>query len=187
MGADGGLTWMSVRDPTKNRIARAVSLVGPLGYLNNKWRDEDYAYVKAHPQDFENCLIARYGTDLDHDGMRELYEILAYMEEDARTFEEIALDIATRPDWQMFDMGTFEQAVFRACDWSAWYDYHRVSYYWSDRDRVIAERPAKRVRVADEANLARLAAVRTMTVNDWTAELKRLLRWEKYHTVETWT
>jgi len=186
MGADGGLTWMYVREEAKWQ--RAVNLLAPLGYFDAKFRDEDSAYIREHrPFDHKVVLVARYGTDLDHDGMREVYEILAYMEDDERTFEEVALDIATRPDWLMFSMETFEQAVMRTCDSSAWYDYFRIGRYWSDRDAVIAERPAKRIRVGTEAGLKHLGIIRNMKVDDWTAELKRLLHWERYETVETWT
>jgi hypothetical protein len=186
MGADGGLTWMSVRDPKK--LDRAKALITPLGFLDAKFRDEDHEYIDKHkPVDWTTDIVARYGTDLDHDGMRELYEILAYFENDERTFEEVALDIATRPDWMMFQMDTFEQAVMRACDWSSWSDYHRLSPYWSDHNQVIAERPTKRAVVASEEALKRLEPIRHMKVEDWVAEVKRLVKWDRYNTVETWT
>jgi hypothetical protein len=186
MGADGGLTWMSVHETKK--LDRAKLLIQPLGILDDKMRDEDHRYIdEHHPIDWSTDIVARYGTDLNHDGMRELYEILAYMEDDSRTFEEVALDIATRPDWQMYQMGTFEKAVHRLCDWSSWYDYHGFSPFWSDRAKVIEERPSKRLKVASEEALQRLDDIRHMKVVDWTAELKRLLVWERYGTVETWT
>jgi hypothetical protein len=186
MGADGGLTWMSVRDPKK--LDRARELITPLGILDDEWRNEDHEYIDKHkPIDWSSDLVARYGTDLDHDGMRDLYEILAYIEIDLRTFEDIALDIATRPEWQMFQMSTFEKAIHRACSPSSWYEYHRLSPYWSDHNRVVEERPANRVKVASEDALQRLGVARRMRVNDWEAELKRLLYWERYGSVETWT
>jgi hypothetical protein len=188
MGADGGLIWMEVREPKK--LSRVHDLLAPFRWFTTTFRDEDSEWIKKHPKeiDFKACIVTRYGTDLEHDGIHDLYEILAYMEDgDTRTFEDIILDLATRPDYEMYDLDTLDEALLLAVSWSSWYDYQRSGIHNSDYQETLNTRANKRLRLADEEHLQRLGVLRHLTVDAWGAELKRLLKWSRYHIVETWT
>ena len=189
MGADGGLIWMEVREPKK--LSRVHELLAPFEWFSTEFRDEDSEWLRKNPKeiDFKACIVTRYGTDLnDRDGIHDLYEILAYMEDgDTRTFEDIILDLATRPDYEMFQLDKLEECLWLGFDQSSRYDYRGIQPFHSDYQETLNTRADKRLRLADEEHLQRLGVLRHLTVDAWGTELKRLLKWGRYHTVETWT
>jgi hypothetical protein len=177
MGADGGLCWIQLRRPGDRELA--YTLIEPLGLVGGDYRDEDWAYLKAHPEIGETSLISRYGSFLDNQGIHELRGILSSGSDDGRTFEDVALDLATRPEWQMYDLTPVEGAVLRTCAWSVWVDY-------TERRNATYREEGRATQIGE--GLTQLGALRSLRVSDWVREIRSLLvNWEHPEMAETWT
>lgn len=179
MGADGGLNWMLLKVPASRE--RAASLVYDLGLLATNWRDEDTEWEQENPLP-SDAVVSRYGTDMEHSGMEDLRDILYEIEDDPRTFLEVAEDLATRPEWQMYQLTPLEEAVLRHCSWSVWYDYR---YRGNRFDEARRYESCRADRIME--GVKHLEDITNMSVQAWAEELKKLLHWETAYSVETWT
>lgn len=185
MGADGGLTWMKIRSPEYNE--RIMQLLNPLSIIENQFRDEDYDHLNDLYK--ENCLISRYGTDLQYDGLEELNYILDVIEDtDSNTFEFIALDLATRPMWQLnsFSLNTLENVIMRSCSWMFWSDLNYNTNYCFDLSKRNLISDQKRTEEMIKG-IESLGILKDMSISSWAEELKKMLYWKQVGSIETWT
>ncbi len=187
MGADGGLNLVRLKDPSKRD--RAVELIAPLGLLDYSWRDEDEEYIKNNPLP-DDIILSKYGTDMSHCGMRDLYYIFAEFEPEYRndwlfgiywTFEDIVLNLMTCPEWQLFNLSTLERQIIRQCSNEMYYKYvQKEDFMWRE---FYQPEPIER----DMKYIESLKDIWKMTIGDWVSELKELLYWKNVAVVETWT
>ncbi len=182
MGADGGVNWMCLKKSEYSKLA--ISLLQPLQLLNDNWRyGEDFDFdtiVDAFPS---NCITSTYGTDRDIQGLDDLRDILGdeEIENDLRTFEEVAEDLATRPEWQMYKLSELEKLILYICGYTVWYNYCYV--YRVNRDPMNDENRMKTIM----EDIDHLGDLRNILVKDWARWLKNLLDWEHVGMIETWT
>ena len=165
MGASGGLSWIKIKELSK--ADRVSELICPIFWLCQKWHDEDYDYLDKIPL---NCLVSRNGDFLgdDYDILQDLANILKdpIPEEQDLTFEELTLDLATRPTWQY---GSLDESNYG------------LSYL---QIRMIK---ALKWRGPLELNLEHLGAIRHLLIQDWIKELRSYLDYKNVNSIETWT
>lgn len=177
MGADGGLCWMSLRDAQQHQ--RVTELLEPLTLLSNTWHDADWEWVRMHPPP-ANTFVTSYATGNSHQGLLTLRRILSEENElEPLTFEDLALDLATRPWWQLHQLTALEEVLLIALSWGDWYE---TRFGREFRQAFDQERPGRVV-----AGLHTLGKIRTMPIADWVLALKSLLQWQKPTVIETWT
>lgn len=173
MGADGGITWVKVKDSKYQK--RAQDLISILG-LYESHRDEHSEWIRENglPYPSNVILTADYGTDLNHYGMMTVRDILEEEYDCDLTFSELLEDLATRPEWQMFNLFRIELAILRVC----WLDYE-YGYYTKHPCNDRLEKIFKQSHYFD--------SVKDMKVSDWVDELKKILVMGSFDQVETWT
>lgn len=177
MGADGGISWLVMND-VKNRDRIAELLVPLKACVCGDIRDETWEWLKENDPGPKAWLIP-YGTDMeDYPYARDISTAIGEELEEPRddTFEDIAIDLATRPLWQMFSVSTVEKLVYFACT-------HDDPWCFSEFDVRYDERRTKDIL----DGLDDLGAIRNMSLFDWAIELSTKLDWKNYHIVETWT
>ncbi len=166
MGAEGGVNWMRLRkggvgyDRCRELLKPFWAIWGEGTGRTNEHRD----WLEAHPEfSAPEYVVAYYGTDVRLDGMRTLHDIL--LNEDERenldyTFEEVWLDLRTRPTWQAgeFDRTALEELLYQC-------------FTWRTNEEVF------------EA----LGPLRTVTVRAWITEMDRIVIRNSYSSAETWT
>lgn len=160
-------------------VARANQLLEELGFFTDQWRDEDYAYEKENSLP-SPAVVAKHGTDCSRSGMFDLRDILGNTDSTSLTFEEIAMDLATCPEWQLYQLPYLQKQIL--------YQVSRTDYgFYCDR---YSENPCKN----DEARLERikegmkrLGTLLPLSVAEWMGELKEILKWREVISVETWT
>lgn len=175
MGCDGGITWMRTWSDTDGEIARRY--IKPLGVLDDELRNEDWKYIKEHLLD-RHVIYARYGTDLEHRGLLDVQEILqsGKLHNDKRTFEEIALNIATCEDWEVFQFSKLEKLLFKSL---TYYSYNEIEY-WS--------RQNYRLKSCEKSMQRILCELQHVKVCDWAHQLyASILDWDNCKIVQTWT
>ncbi len=182
MGADGGLSWMFLHDVKDD--GRVCDLLRPLHFFTNIRRGESYEWLEKNPLG-PLAIIVPYGTDLwGHPDFRDLKEVLDSIEEggpeakEGTTFSDMALEIATRPEWGTYSFSELELWVFRGCAYCLVDAYRPYGYGKRDEDRRFSE-------IIE--GIPDLGELQDMKVIDWARELKQKLRWTEYHSVETWT
>lgn len=162
---------------------RAIRLIAPLGFLVSEWRTEDYEHLRKYKTFEEGKVIAsKYGTDMDHSGMEDLRDLFLNYEADARTFDEVALDLGTRAEWEMYELTEIEKAVLRTVSYKD-YSIFVERYPRSTSTLFVDDRRPNRI----TDGLVGLGILRDMKVDDWVTELKSILDWKHFHQVETWT
>lgn len=186
MGADGGLSWVFLRD--LKHEARAKELLSGLGLygFHGDLRDESWEWLQENPLS-PLAIVLPYGTDMDHwPDAADIRDLLDHQEEELCsedvprdiTFEGLALDVATRPMWRMWGLTKLERLVIEHCSWRMRYAFNFNGYKPSEeafRTESIVE------------GLDSLGAIRNMRVRDWYAELRVMVDWKNYESVETWT
>lgn len=177
MGADGGISWVTLKKEEDRvrvfELLEALSLVGFTSFRDetSEWLDENHV---------ERAIFIPYGTDLyDHFSARDVAEMLEEMDEEeiandpfrydfseTTTFEEMALDLATRPSWQMESLLLIEKMVLG----------HVTYLYVKEENRLE--------RVME--GIPELGDFRNMPVMAWVRELKDKLE-KSWGEEETWT
>lgn len=115
--------------------------------------------------------------------MFDLRDILGNMESIPLTFEEIIMDLATCPEWQLYQLFHLQKQIL--CQVS------RTDYgFYCEGWNRCSENPRKN----DEARLERikegtkhLGTLLPLSVVGWMRELKEILKWREVISVETWT
>lgn len=182
MGADGGLSWMFLHDVKDD--GRVCDLLRPLNFFTNIRRGESYEWLEKNPLG-PLAIIVPYGTDLwGHPDFRDLTDVLTSIEEggpeakEGTTFSEMALEIATRPEWGTYSFSELELWVFRGCAYGLVDAYRPYGYGKRNEERRFSE-------IIE--GIPELGELQDMKIIDWARELKKKLRWTEYHSVETWT
>lgn len=187
MGADGGISWLYVKK--KEDLQRVYNLL-EIFRINSSFRYETSEWL--HNNDLGPCaVLIPYGTDMDDKpSAREISEILSSIKkfgpeaQEDITFEEMALDMATCPEWQMYQLSELQKCVLNVCSWSVYYDY---AYPWRrDRYNSAESKDSKRTQDILEG-IPDLEEFRNMSILSWAKELKEKLLWEDFHSAETWT
>ncbi len=184
MGCDGGITWYQAWN--EKDCETASRLIEPTGLLDDELRDEDWKFLKKNKHTLpKHIIIARYGTDLEHNGLIDLAEILRHPSacgDLERTFEDIALEIATCPDWKIYNLAKLDQLIFRKiAGYSSLLYKEPFGCDIEKRSRIRLEQCEKHMQRA-------LANVQRMTVSEWCNTLYSTIRnWDQPGIVETWT
>ena len=176
MGADGGISWLVMND-VKDHDRIAELLVPLKACVCGDIRDETWEWLKENDPGPKAWLIP-YGTDMeDYPDAREISSAIADELDEPRdtTFEEIAIDLATRPSWQLYQTSEVERLVFFACTHMSL--HNALTYSWFEKRRT-----QEIIDYLDD-----LGAIRNMSLFDWAKELSTKLDWKNYHIVETWT
>lgn len=164
MGADGGVSWAELKDPSL--YDRVGALTAPFGFWNNN--DKNH-WVEHHDWENENTwcspphyLVGYYGSFMgDWKGSQALDEVLR---EDSRqqnnlTFSELWMDLITREDWKngYWTRTSLEKML--------WENFH----WYSDFDEVVNK----------------FGILQDMLVGDWIKELNQAI--VNFGHEETWT
>jgi len=167
MGADGGVCWMRLRDPA--RYQRLCDLVRPFWWLTDSgeadWQAEaSDSWLSANPlYSAPAYIVGRYGTSQDWD-LTDLADMLRGEDADlcsdpALTFAELIEDIDTRPGH---------------------YAHRSLSGEAPMLERWVLE-------VRWLYGRAGLGVLEGMTVEQWAAEMRRILIAGSVGSEETWT
>jgi hypothetical protein len=166
MGADGGLNWMPIKKVDK--FNHAIKLIAPLGILDYRLRQEDYEWLELNEKLIPACcILSKYGTDMNHQGLDDLYEILEYDDDtyDDWTFLEVLEDIYSCPESQ------------------SWQEYQNQS---SLRDKLKLEGYFYTDSPFEDKK-EKFKYFINMKIGDWKRELKDIIDYRKIGSVETWT
>lgn len=177
MGADGGISWMELKDP--RRYKRLMELLSPfpVTYWHNATGsghdDEHWEYIKENSElQSEEYLLGVYGTDMgdipDLHDLQNLVEIIRDKEvmshhgiyPEVHTFLDLLEERETRPD--------------------SWWDYGPKSgpnfilsimeFYNFDNGESIKKE-----------------SVYKMTLKSWADEIESIVDIQNINSVETWT
>lgn len=193
MGADGGVCFVPMRDPS--RYARAIELIRPFyTLLECPWKrgcnaEQTDEWERAHPEiaSSSNYVMGYYGTNKDFD-LGDVAEMFRYYDDldtvvpdPSLTFGELLQDLATRP------MGWPGSVSYLEPWWDRFY-FHPPDIngrYLSPIEQILWSTFGWR---ADEADTCdSFAPIRNMNVVEWTRELERLCHWGSFRREETWT
>lgn len=169
MGADGGVVYVSLRDPVTENWQRAYDLLAPFYQFMNRdgvssvSQSANLDWEKKNPEvGFPTHLLGYWGTDRpEQSDLGNLYELCSFgIDEPVHqlTFNELDLDCRTRND----------------CEYYSHPVYTMFENHFKDlpRETVLAEFGP---------------LLSEMLVKDWIKELNKLLHITSIGYVETWT
>lgn len=185
MGADGGVCWVPVKDPTK--YDRAIGLIRPFyGLLESGMADwqEDACSRWERRNSWcgpPNYIQGYYGSFQDYD-LNQVAELLInadgeeIVEDSTITFGELLEDLATRP---MCCPGMYLQS------------HSQIKYLLDFKGRplsllevILWEFFGWRKNITEDKDFD---IIRNMKVLDWVEELGSLCDWKRCASEETWT
>ncbi len=194
MGADGGMCWMALREPSK--YDRVRQLIGPFWFLTHI--DDYYQSNVDWTSDViiePKFLIGTYGSFQDYDISETLRDILNpenyddYLWGDPSvvyghlTFLELVDDLLTRP-------------LHKGGEWTylgeTWRPARGLGYWIGSNQKYVSlleEIVWEVVEYAksEEQRREQLGILADMKVGDWMREMRELLDWTKTGSEETWT
>lgn len=193
MGADGGMCWIKLRNPTKYN--RVHELLAPFYFLTHI---DDYHQSNVDwydpTIDAPNYIVGSYGTDQKFDINEDLVDVLEH------DFDEIFPDMDPTPTYgQLTFLELVEDLKTRP-----FVDYDGKFFYLADRtysyrmynvvdsnDRHISKLEEMLWDIIEYSKLEELredlGILADMKVNDWLDELRSLLESDNHGSEETWT
>lgn len=191
MGADGGVCWMKVKDPSK--YARVQELLRPFYWLTyvDDYRWSNVEYIRKSPISEPTYLVGTYGSFQDFSICGTLRDILERSEDEnvcsdpSLTFLELVEDLATRP---MACNNVVNEWVYLTDRRMGVIRPHRDYYSASGERLTILEIMLwDRVHYWLEKLEEELEPIAHMTVESWLTELRGLLEYSNVGSEETWT
>jgi len=170
MGADGGVVYVRLKNPTHENYAKVLDLLKPFWQFLSRdggasWAEEaNYAWENENPSiDGPSYLLGYYGTDrCDSFDLSDLEALTESDEElDPLTFSELDLDCRTRP---------IAPTSLRYCE----KPFHRLwseHFKWQDRERTLNE----------------LGPLANVTIASWREQMLDLVDVHHVAHEETWT
>ena len=172
MGADGGITWVRVRD-----MPRFMELILPFNLHWQKgsdWGDSSrWEYLQQHSELKTDYFISTYGTDVSHSGTDTLRDMLSDADNDVfaeMNFIDLYLDVVTSP------------------------------YYWSDAVvyghnivDVLKEQVFWRAKYTPKYSVEELVRqashvpILNMPIYRWGKQVRETIDVNSFDSVETWT
>lgn len=193
MGADGGIVWMMVKDPSKYK--RVKELLYPFSFTEwccADWQEDANSNFLDKNADISEpeYLVGTYGTNQDTD-LNDLKNILTYEPEElcsdpSLTFSELLEDLESRPvsfknnsgPWQYLHMCKQDVVYLRH------YCYDVNGNHLSPLEIILWD-CMRYHSVVDR--MINLNVIAHMTVLNWYEELQTLLNPNKTYMEETWT
>lgn len=186
MGADGGISWIGLKNPKK--YDRAQELIKPFWFLTHI---DDYHYSNVEwSSDFicaPNYIVGTYGTDQNYCLDEEFDEIYPNMDPTPTygqlTFLELVEDLKTRP----FINQTSNKCYYLPNE-SFPYGMYNVVDSNGRHITKLEEMLWYTIKYTEEKDLREdLGILADMKVNDWLEELRTLLNPNDSGSEETWT
>ena len=178
MGADGGVIYIALRNPSDANYMRCLELLKPFWQFlcttscSDVSQDANWEWQKNNPDiNSPKYLLGYYGTDrVDNFDLHHLAEICQipdskYFDVDEHklfslTFDE--LDLECRTSNIQDDNGRFNSILH-----DLWYQHFKSH----SREQVLLE----------------LGPLSNMKIEDWASELCSLLWFDAFNSEETWT
>ncbi len=189
MGADGGVVYMKLRNPSK--FSRLLELINPFYFLtesgNADWQQDTCdKFWESSPIGAPEYLCGTYGTSQDFD-ISDLRDILDpdYFENEiadpSLTFVELVEDLQTRP------FGGTDGKWCYLTDRITVGKYH--NYYDSGAKRLsLLEKMLWDVVCWRLNDLPKtLGPISNMTISSWLSEMREILEYKNVFSEETWT
>lgn len=200
MGADGGVCYVPLRDPSKK--PRAMELLRAFYPLFTcPWKrgcaaEQTDEWERAHPEiaSSKNYLMGYYGdfgAGIDLGDLAEMFRYYHDFDElvpdPSLTFEELLFDLATRPmgyPGSTKYLGRWQEVSCQDID---------INGRWLSPIEVLLWRcfgwevEATSEKILLDAGDTSLDPIRNMKVVDWAREVERLCRWGSFIREETWT
>lgn len=198
MGADGGVCWIPLHDPSK--YDRVLELLRPFYFLTSvddyHWSNVEWIDNNAHL--IKGCVFGTYGTSQEFSLRESLVQILDpecgdVCADPSLTFLELVEDLETRPftkdnDWG--DPAPQDRWCYLSEGWG-WRGPIKNMRDWLDPNGC---RPTKLEQMLwslaktehgfmDDA----LFPIAEMKISDWVEELRSLLDYSASDLEETWT
>lgn len=195
MGADGGVCWIQLRDPSK--YDRVCELLRPFYFLtyvdDYHWSNVEWTSSVIHAPEY---LTGTYGTDQEWNIAEDLPRILdpaAYEGEYCvdpsvtygdLTFIELVEDLVTRPLSDGSGSGWRYIEGLRYRSYARYWDFHcrNVSHLEWMLWEVVRWYHADADKLRD-----RLRHIGEMKIKEWMDELRSLLYHDSVGCDETWT
>lgn len=203
MGADGGVCWMALKDPSK--YDRVLELIKPFYFLTSvddyHWSNVEWDDPIIHAPEY---LTGTYGTDQEYsidDALVEILDVKNYNHADHYgecanpsilyehlTFMELVEDLESRPIMDVYSNGHWRYLGegWRPRKWD--YQYLR-NCYSSNGIRISLLEEMLWDAVGWRRNKLReaLGPIADMKIGEWMNEMRSLLDYRHHGCEETWT